>query len=152
IRYVTEELDRNGVPVVLPPGGLGVHLDALEFLPHLSRDKYPAGSLAAALYIASGIRAMERGTLSMDRDKDGREVYPDLELVRIAFPRKTYLRSHADYVVDRVLWLYEHRDLIKGLKWVYEPPILRFFLGRLDDIGDWGESLVKVYESELGVY
>jgi tryptophanase len=152
IKYVTEELDRNGVPVVLPPGGLGVHLDALEFLPHLSRDKYPAGSLAAALYIASGIRAMERGTLSMDRDKDGREVYPDLELVRIAFPRKTYLRSHADYVVDRVLWLYEHRDLIKGLKWVYEPPILRFFLGRLDDIGDWGESLVKVYESELGVY
>jgi len=152
IKYVVEELDKHGVPVVLPPGGLGIHLDALEFLPHLSRDKYPAGSLAAALYIASGVRAMERGTLSMDRDKDGREIYPDLELVRIAFPRKTYLRSHADYVVDRVLWLYEHRDVVKGLRWVYEPPILRFFLGRLDDIDGWGESLVKVYESELGVY
>jgi len=152
IRYVVEELDKYGIPVVLPPGGLGIHLDALEFLPHLSRDKYPAGSLAAALYIASGIRAMERGTLSMDRDKDGREIYPELELVRIAFPRKTYLRSHADYVVDRVLWLYEHRDMVKGLKWVYEPPILRFFLGRLDDMDDWGESLVNVYESELGIY
>jgi len=152
IKYVVEELDKHGVPVVLPPGGLGIHLDALEFLPHLSRDKYPAGSLAAALYIASGVRAMERGTLSMDRDKDGREIYPDLELVRIAFPRKTYLRSHADYVIDRVLWLYEHRDVVKGLRWVYEPPILRFFLGRLDDIDGWGESLVKVYESELGVY
>ncbi|MEZ0290425.1 MAG: tryptophanase [Sulfolobales archaeon] len=152
IEYVVEELNRLGVPVILPPGGLGVHIDALEFLSHVPREAYPAGSLAAALYLASGVRSMERGAMSMDRDKSGREIFPDLELVRIAFPRRTYLRSHADYVIDRVSWLYEHRDLIKGLKWVYEPPILRFFLGRLEDIEGWGERLVETYKRELGEY
>jgi len=114
IKYVVEELDKRGIPVVLPPGGLGVHIEASSFLPHVPRSAYPAGSLAAALYIASGVRSMERGAMSMDRDRDGREVYPELELVRIAFPRRTYLKSHADYVIDRVLWLYEHRDVVKG--------------------------------------
>ncbi|MEM1873723.1 MAG: tryptophanase [Acidilobaceae archaeon] len=152
IRYVVEELDKSGVPVVLPPGGLGVHLDAASFLDHLPRERYPAGSLAAALYIASGVRAMERGTLSLDRARDGREIYADLELVRIAFPRRTYLRSHADYLIDRVLWLYEHRDLVKGLRWVYEPPVLRFFLGRLEDVDEWGSELARAYERELGEY
>ncbi len=152
ISYVVEELDRKGVPVVLPPGGLGVHLDALEFLPHLPRTSYPAGSLASALYLVSGIRSMERGALSMDRDKYGREIYPDIELVRIAFPRKTYLRSHADYLIDRILWLYEHRDYVKGLHWLYEPPILRFFLGRLEDVENWGERLAEAYRRELGEY
>lgn len=152
INYVVEELDRKGVPVVLPPGGLGVHLDSLEFLPHIPRASYPAGSLASALYLVSGIRSMERGALSMDRDKYGREIYPDLELVRIAFPRRTYLRSHADYLIDRVLWLYERREHVKGLRWLYEPPILRFFLGRLEDVGGWGENLAEVYRRELGEY
>jgi len=150
IKYVVEELDKRGIPVVLPPGGLGVHIEASSFLPHVPRSAYPAGSLAAALYIASGVRSMERGAMSMDRDRDGREVYPELELVRIAFPRRTYLKSHADYVIDRVLWLYEHRDVVKGLRWVYEPPVLRFFLGRLEDIEGWGEKLVEVYRRELG--
>lgn len=152
IKYAVEELDRLGIPVILPPGGLGVHIDALEFLPHVKRSEYPAGSLAAALYIASGIRSMERGALSMDRAKDGREIYPDLELIRIAFPRRTYLRSHVDYLIDRVKWLYEHRDIVKGLRWVYEPPILRFFLGRLEDIDNWGERLVEAYRRELGEF
>ncbi|MEM4677524.1 MAG: tryptophanase, partial [Candidatus Korarchaeota archaeon] len=84
--------------------------------------------------------------------KDGREIYPDLELVRIAFPRRTYLKSHADYLIDRLVWLYENREVIKGLQWVYEPPILRFFLGRLKDIDNWGEKLVEIYKKELGEY
>jgi tyrosine phenol-lyase len=150
IKYVVEELDKRGIPVVLPPGGLGVHIEASQFLPHVPRNAYPAGSLAAALYLASGVRSMERGAMSMDRDRDGREIYPDLELIRIAFPRRTYLKSHADYLIDRVLWLYEHRDIVEGLRWVYEPPVLRFFLGRLEDIGNWGEKLVEVYKKELG--
>jgi tryptophanase len=150
IEHLVEELHRNNIPVVLPPGGLGAHIDALRFLPHVSRDRYPAGSLAGALYLVSGVRAMERGALSSDRTKDGREIYPDLELVRIAFPRRTYLRSHVDYIIDRVLWLYENRDVIKGLKWIYEPPILRFFLGRLEDINRWGDDLAKRYERDLG--
>lgn len=152
IRYFVEKLDKAGIPVVTPPGGLGVHLDAMGFLPHLTQDKYPAGTLAAALYIASGIRAMERGTMSMERDEEGREVFSDLELVRIAFPRRVYLKSHVDYAVDRILWLYEHRDLMKGLKWVYEPPVLRFFLGRLEDIDGWGTKLYEAYKKELGNY
>ncbi|MEM4507969.1 MAG: tryptophanase [Acidilobaceae archaeon] len=150
IRYVVEELNRKGVPVVLPPGGLGVHVDAAAFLDHLPRSKYPAGSLSAALYIVSGIRSMERGTLSLDRAKDEREIYADLELIRIAFPRRTYLRSHADYLIDRLLWLYEHRELVKGLFWRYEPPVLRFFLGRLEDVDGWGAQLVEAYRKELG--
>jgi tryptophanase len=152
IRYVVEELDRNKIPVVKPPGGLGVHLDALRFLEHLPRSSYPAASLAGALYLVSGVRAMERGTMSMDRAKDGREVYADLELIRIAFPRRTYTKSHAEYLVDRILWLYENRDVIKGLKWVYEPPVLRFFLGRLEDVDRWGDELAQIHVKQLGEY
>ncbi len=152
IKYVVEELDRNKIPVVKPAGGLGVHLDALRFLEHLPRNLYPAASLAGALYLVSGVRAMERGTMSMDRTKDGREIYSDLELVRIAFPRRTYTKSHADYLVDRILWLYENRDMVKGLRWIYEPPVLRFFLGRLEDVNKWGEELTKKYVEQLGEY
>ena len=112
IKYFAESLDREGIPVVLPPGGLGVHLDAMQFLPHVSQFEYPAGALAAALYLVSGIRSMERGTMSMERDKEGKEIPSDLELVRIALPRRTYLRSHIDYAIDRIVWLYEHRNLI----------------------------------------
>lgn len=152
IRIFVEELDRRGIPVVTPPGGLGAHLDAMKFLPHIPQNEYPAGALAAALYLVSGIRAMERGTMSMERDKLGREVLSDLELVRIAFPRRVYLRSHVDYAIDRITWLFEHRDLVKGLKWIYEPPVLRFFLGRLKDIDNWGEKICETYRKELGEY
>ena len=145
IRILVEELDRRGIPVVTPPGGLGAHLDAMEFLSHVPQ-KYPAGALAAALYLVSGIRAMERGTMSMERDELGREVFSDLELVRIAFPRRVYLRSHVDYAVDRIAWLFEHRDLIKGLRWVYEPPVLRFFLGRLKISATGGRASVRPTE------
>lgn len=152
IKYFAEKLTKENVPVVLPSGGLGLHLDAMEFLPHIPQNQYPAGALAAALYIVSGIRAMERGTMSMERAPDGREIFSDLELVRIAFPRRVYLRSHIDYAVDRIVWLYEHRNIVRGLKWVYEPPVLRFFLGRLKDIENWGKELYETYKKELGNY
>lgn len=152
IKYFVEKLVKEKIPVVTPPGGLGAHLDAMKFLPHIPQNQYPAGALAAALYIVSGIRVMERGTMSMERDKEGREIFSDLELVRIAFPRRTYLRSHIEYAIDRIVWLYEHRNLIKGLKWVYEPPVLRFFLGKLKDIDNWGRKLYKEYRKELGEY
>ena len=150
IKYFVNRLAETKIPVVTPPGGLACHLDATNFLPHVPQPQYPAGSLAAALYIASGIRSMERGTISMDRDKDGKEVMADLELTRIALPRRVYTISHIEYAIDRINWLYKHRDLVRGLKFVYEPPVLRFFDGRLEPIGDWGRALADVFKREIG--
>ena len=82
---------------------------------------------------------MERGSVSMDRDKQGKEVLADVELCRIALPRRVYSMSHIEYAIDRINWLYKHRSLVNGLKFVWEPPVLRFFDGRLERIGDWGE-------------
>jgi tryptophanase len=152
IKYFVKRLKEKGIPVVTPPGGLACHLDAMRFLPHIPQSEYPAGALAAALYIASGIRSMERGTISMERDKDGKEVFADLELTRIALPRRVYTISHIEYAVDRISWLYKHRDLVKGLKFVYEPPVLRFFLGKLEAIDNWGRNLTEAYKKELGDY
>jgi len=152
IKYFVKRLVETGIPVVTPPGGLACHLDAKKFLPHVPQTQYPAGALTAALYITSGIRSMERGTISMDRDKEGNEVLSDLELTRVAIPRRVYTMSHIEYAVDRINWLYKHRDLIKGLKFVYEPPVLRFFLGKLEAIDDWGRNLCEVFKKELGPY
>jgi len=150
VKYFVNRLVETGIPVVTPPGGLACHLDATKFLPKIPPTQYPAGALAAALYIASGIRSMERGTLSMDRDKEGNEVLSDLELTRIALPRRVYTMSHIEYAVDRINWVYNHRNLIKGLRFVYEPPVLRFFLGKLEAIDNWGRNLCEAHKKELG--
>ena len=157
IEYTVKKLDERRVPVVKPPGGLGVHVDARRFLPHVQlipsgeEGGYPAGALVCALYLVSGIRGMERGQLSMDRDPETwREIPVQLDLVRLAMPRKTYLQDHLDYLVDRLTWLLENRDIIKGLNWIYEPPVLRFFEGILIDQGNWGLRLLEVYRKQLG--
>jgi tryptophanase len=152
IKYFVNRLKETGIPVVTPPGGLACHLNAREFLPHISQSQYPAGALAAALYIASGIRSMERGTISMDRDKEGKEVFADLELARIALPRRVYTVSHMEYAIDRINWLYKHRNSIKGLKFVFEPPVLRFFDGRLEALDNWGKNLAEAFRKEVGNY
>ena len=92
IKYLVDQLEAGGVPVVTPAGGLGCHLDAKQFLPHVPQLEYSAGALAAALYIVSGIRGMERGTISMDRDADGNDVPSEVELLRLAMPRRVYTR------------------------------------------------------------
>jgi tyrosine phenol-lyase len=150
IKYFVNRLCEIGIPALTPPGGLACHLDARKFVPQIPQSEYPAGALTAALYIASGIRSMERGTISMERDKDGKEVYADLELTRIALPRRVYSISHIEYAVDRIQWLYKHRELIKGLKFVFEPPVLRFFIGKLEAIDDWGQDLVDAVKKEVG--
>jgi tryptophanase len=86
----------------------------------------------------------------MDRDQDGKELASDLELVRFAVPRRVYSVSHAQYAVDRIKWLYDHRDLVQGLKFKYEPPVLRFFDGRLSAVGDWGAKLVAAFQADFG--
>jgi tryptophanase len=150
IRYFVERLLEDGIPVVTPPGGLACHVDAKRFLPHLPQSEYPAGALAAAIYIASGVRSMERGTISMDRDVNGNEVYADLELARIAIPRRVYTLSHIEYVVDRLKWLYQNRHLVKGLRFVEEPRVLRFFFGRLEPLEEWGARLAQAFEADFG--
>ncbi|HYC12588.1 MAG TPA: tryptophanase [Nitrososphaerales archaeon] len=150
IKYFVNRLSKAGIPVVTPPGGLACHLDAMKFLPHVPQSQYPAGALAAALYITSGIRTMERGTVSMDRDKDGKDVFADVELTRIAVPRRVYTVSHIDYAIDRIQWLYKHRSTVKGLKFVSEPPLLRFFFGKLAALDNWGANLRDAYKKEMG--
>ena len=88
----------------------------------------------------------------MERDKDGNEVFADLELTRIALPRRVYTMSHIEYAVDRIDWLYKHRDLVKGLKFVFEPPMLRFFIGGLEPIDNWGRDLAETFKKEMGNY
>lgn len=149
IAYMVEELQKRGVPVVTPPGGLGCHLDARRFLDHVPQNHYPAGALAAALYIVSGIRGMERGTMSEQRHPDGTEPLADMELLRLALPRRVFTLSQVKYAVDRIAWLYENRGLVEGLEFVEEPETLRFFLGRLAPIGDWPARLGRALQESL---
>jgi tryptophanase len=150
IKYFAERLISKGVPVVTPPGGLACHLDAMRFVPHLPQTEYPAGALGAAVYITSGIRGMERGTVSMDRDEAGNDVPSDMELLRLAVPRRVFTMSHFLYATDRIKWLLEHRDLIGGLEFYDEPPILRFFGGRMKPKGNWGAALAEAFEKDFG--
>ncbi|MDR1530111.1 MAG: tryptophanase [Burkholderiales bacterium] len=150
IDYLARQLDVGGVPVVMPPGGLGCHVDAMKFLPHVHQKEYPAGALTAAFYLASGARGMERGTMSSVRDENGNDVLSDVELLRLAFPRRVFTLSQTKYVEDRMKWLYSKRNLIGGLRFVEEPSVLRFFMGRLEATSDWPEKLVKAFRADFG--
>ncbi len=150
IAHMVEELDRRNIPVITPPGGLGAHVDAMRFLDHVPQQQYPAGALASALYIASGVRGMERGTLSEQRDADGVEPMAHMELVRLALPRRVFTLSQVSYAIDRIDWLFSHRKLIGGLRFVEEPEILRFFYGRLEPIGGWADRLVDAFRADFG--
>jgi len=150
INYLAKELSDYGVPVILPAGGLGCHLDCQAFVPDMPHDQYPAGAVAAAIYIAGGIRPMERGSLSEQREPDGTERFAELELARLAVPRRVYTLSQLKYVADRIKWLWDNRSLIGGLKWVEEPSVLRFFFGRLKEIGYWQEELAAKFRQDFG--
>jgi tryptophanase len=150
IEYMVNELKQRGVPVVTPAGGLGCHLNAMKFVSHIPQSEYPAGALGAALFIASGIRGMERGTISEEREADGREHYSNMELLRLALPRRVFTLSQIKYAIDRIVWLYENRDLIGGLKFTEEPKVLRFFMGKLAPVSDWQEKLVAKFKADFG--
>ena len=122
----------------------------MSFLPHIAQKDYPAGALAAALYLVSGIRGMERGTLSEQRNPDGTEPLAHMELVRLALPRRVFTLSHVKYAVDRLVWLYHNRDLIGGLTFTEEPKVLRFFFGKLKTQTDWPQQLLAKFKADLG--
>lgn len=150
IEYMVRELQRRGIPVITPPGGLGAHLDAMRFLDHVPQTEYPAAALASALFIASGVRGMERGTMSEQRNPDGTEPLAHMELVRLALPRRVFTLSQVNYAIDRIDWLYRNRHIVKGMRWEEEPEILRFFYGRLEPITDWPGELVAQFRTDFG--
>lgn len=150
IEYAVNALDAAGIPVITPAGALGCHIDSMGFLPHVPQQQYPAGALASALFIISGIRGMERGTISSIRDENGDDILADVELLRLAFPRRVFTLSQTKFMIDRVKWLYDNRDLVGGLEWVEEPPLLRFFMGRLKPIGNWTEKLIAKFKADFG--
>jgi len=150
IEYMVNELHKNGVPVITPPGGLGCHINAGAFLPHVPQTQYPAGALAAALYLVAGVRGMERGSVSEQRDENGNETYSNMELLRLAMPRRVFTLSQVKYAVDRIIWLYKNRDLVGGLKFFEEPKMLRFFFGKLNGTSDWHNKLLAKFRADFG--
>ena len=150
IAYLVREMEKRGIPVVTPPGVLGAHVDAMKFCSHIPQTEYPAGALAAAFYLISGIRGMERGTVSSVRDENGVEILADVELLRLAVPRRVFTLSQIKYVIDRMQWLYDNRELIGGLRFTYEPSVLRFFMGGLEPTSDWPAKLVDKFRRDFG--
>jgi tyrosine phenol-lyase len=135
VEYLGEKLMNWGIPIVKPIGGHAVFLDAKKFYPHLTQDEFPAQTLAAEIYIDSGVRSMERGIVSAGRDPNtGKHRYPKLELVRLTIPRRVYTQAHMDVTAESVLSVYEERTKVKGLKMVFEPKYLRFFQARFEKL------------------
>ena len=133
VRYLGELLSSWGVPIVQPVGGHAIFLDAKKFYPHLKQDMFPAQTLAAEIYLDSGVRTMERGIASAGRDPEtGDHRYPALELTRVTIPRRVYTQAHMDVVAESIKAVYDNRDQARGLKMVYEPKYLRFFQARFD--------------------
>ncbi|MBW7862887.1 MAG: tryptophanase [Candidatus Hydrogenedentes bacterium] len=150
IKFLVESLDAKGIPVVTPAGALGCHVDAMGFLPHVPQSEYPAGALVAAFYLVSGVRGMERGTVSSVRDADGNDEFADLELMRLAMPRRVFTLSQVKYVLDRLDWLYQNRELVGGLRFYYEPKVLRFFMGKMEPTSPWPEKLMAKFRADFG--
>jgi tryptophanase len=136
VRALGERLDAGGVPFVKPTGGHAIFLNAGAILPHIPREQFPAQALTVALYREAGIRVVEIGGLMFgEKDGAGGEKYPQLELVRLAIPRRVYTSRHLEYVAEAVIDIYRHREKIKGLRLVHEAPLLRHFTARLEEIG-----------------
>jgi len=135
VRYLAELLTDWRIPIVLPVGGHAIFLDARAFYPQLTQDQFPAQTLAAELYLDSGIRSMERGVVSAGRDSaTGGHHYPKLELTRLTIPRRVYTQAHMDVVAESVKAVYDARAAARGLRMVYEPKYLRFFQARFEPL------------------
>jgi tyrosine phenol-lyase len=135
IRYLGRLLTDWGIPIVEPVGGHAIFVDARRFYDHLPQDLFPAQTLAAELYIDSGVRSMERGIVSAGRDPNtGEHRYPALELTRLTIPRRVYTQAHMDVVAEGLKAVFDVREKTKGLKMVFEPKYLRFFQARFSPI------------------
>ena len=147
--YLGRRLIDARIPIVRPIGGHAVFLDAAAILPHIPRDELPAQALAAALYVQSGVRSMERGVVSAGRDPvTGKNRPTRLELVRLTIPRRVYTQAHMDVVAESVVDVFDRRKSVHGLAFTYEPEYLRFFQARFAPVG--GAKLIEASESEAG--
>jgi len=135
IEYLTNKLAKAGVPVMLPAGGHAVYIDAKEFLPHIPAAQYPGQSLVGALYEEGGIRSVEIGSLMFGKyDEVGRLIPAQLELVRLAIPRRVYTQSHIDYVAEVIIDVFNKRAQLVGLRITEETPLLRHFTAKLEPV------------------
>ncbi len=135
VEYLGKLIEAAGVPIVKPVGGHAVFLDARRILPHLPQDQFPAQALAAEIYLDSGVRSMERGAVSAGRNRDtGEHHMPRLELVRLTIPRRVYTQAHMDVVAESVIEVAGQAERIRGLRFTYEPELLRFFLARFEPL------------------
>lgn len=149
IKYFVEEAVKRGIPMVTPPGVLGAHVDARIFCDHIPVRDYPASSLAAALYLCSGVRSMDGGSASEVSAEDP-DVIADMELVRIAFPRKVFTLSQTMYVLDRLQWLYDNRRIIGPMVYSDIPGMVRCFRTPMKPVGDWPEKLIAKFKADFG--
>lgn len=136
VEYLGEKLVSAGVPIIEPPGGHAIYLDAKRFLPNIPQDQFPGQSIVCALYIEGGIRAVEIGSVMFGKyDKNGKLIPPPMELVRLAIPRRVYTQSHIDYVLEVMLEVYKKRSSLKGYRITYQAPMLRHFTAQFEEIG-----------------
>jgi tryptophanase len=134
-QYLGEKLTQKGVPIILPPGGHAIFVDAQAMLSHIPKKNYPAQALACEFYALGGIRGVEIGSAMMDRDPVTRENRPaQMELVRLAIPRRVYTQSHMDYVIEVIEEVNKDKNNIKGLKMIYEAPVLRHFTAKFEQV------------------
>jgi tyrosine phenol-lyase len=135
VEYLGEKLIAGGIPIIRPIGGHGIFLNAARMLPHIPREEFPSQALAAALFVDSGVRAMERGAVSAGRDHEtGENLFPSLELVRLTIPRRVYTQAHMDVAAESVISLHDSCDKVVGLRFTYEPKHLRFFQARFEPV------------------
>jgi tyrosine phenol-lyase len=139
-RYLGGLLQEAGVPIVLPIGAHAVFVDAKRFLPHLEQEGLRAQTLAAAFYLAGGVRSMERGIVS---GQHGQDPYDGLELVRLTLPRRVYTQEHLTWTAEVVAHVHEQAELVPGLRFVYEPEHLRFFLARFAPLSPYPDLAIE---------
>jgi tyrosine phenol-lyase len=135
VAYLGEKIVAGGVPIVEPPGGHAIYLDAKRFAPHIPLDQYPGQAIVVELFRAGGIRSVEIGSVMFGKyDAGGKLISPPMELVRLAIPRRVYTQSHIDYVIEVLLEVYAHRNELRGLRIVEEAPVLRHFTAKFERI------------------
>ena len=135
VEYLGERLVAAGVPIIEPPGGHAIYIDAKRFLPDIPADEYPGQSIVCELYLEGGVRAVEIGSLMFGKyDKDGKLIPAMMELVRLAIPRRVYTQSHIDYLIEVILEVYKNRNKLKGYKITYEAPMLRHFTAQFEPV------------------